>query len=592
MALSFRTKLLASHVGLVALVVAIAVVGLNQAAGADLRGRLDQRLEEQARGAAAWVGSGRHRERLASRLAAVVHARVTIIDASGEVIGDSDYPGETDPAVQNQATAPEVVAARSAGVGRATRASERTGEEMQLVAVTADDGLVIRLGVPLSEVQSTLVAMRVRLLVASLLALVVAVGLGGLLARVIARPLRRMTESATRIAQGDYDIAVGTTSPDDFGILSRTLASLAAELKERIGDLTAERDRLSAILTGMVEGVLVVGRDGRVVVANPSAARIVGAPGAAEQAELAGKPLEEAVPHAGVRAVIEEALASGEVVETEIEALAINVRPLAAAARGGVVAVLHDLARVRRLETMRKDFLANLSHELRTPVTAIQGYAETLLRGTADAATQREFLETVHRHSARIGRLVEDLLRLSSIEARKPGERAPEPIRVAALCDQVGATVRARAEAAGLTLAIEADGEPIAFGDPDGLEQVLENLVDNAIKYGRREGGSIRIAARTAAGRVRLSVADDGPGIAAAHLPRIFERFYRVDPGRARDRGGTGLGLSIARHLVESMGGEIAVESAVGEGTRFTVELPAAQAAPGPGATCGVCRID
>lgn len=577
MSFSFRTKLLASHLGLVAAVVLVAIVTLNQSLGEDLRGRLDQRLEEQARGAAVWIGTGRHREKLAGRLSSVVNARVTIIDPSGEVVGDSAYPGETDPAVANQGEAPEVVAARAGGVGRATRATEAGGAELQFVAVPAADGLVLRLGVPLSEIQSTLAAMRRRLLFASVLASVAAVALAFLAARVIARPLRRMTESATRIAQGDYDIAVGSASPDDFGILSRSLASLAAQLKARIGDLTAQRDRLSAILTGMVEGVLVVGPDQTVIEANPSAARIVGGAAEAEgePPALAGRPLQEAVTHDGVRAMIEAALRGGEIAEAEIDALSVNVRPLAASAGGGVVAVLHDLGRMRRLETMRKDFVANLSHELRTPVTAIQGYAETLLRGTADASTQREFLEIIHRHSARIGRLVEDLLRLAKLEAEEPRDRVREPVRLAAVLDHVSRTVQARAERAGVTIRRDVEGDPVAIGDPDGLEHVLENLVDNAIKYGRKEGGEIRVVARGGERRVTLAVEDDGPGIEASHLPRLFERLYRVDAGRSREIGGAGLGLSIVKHLVEGMDGDVSVESVVGKGTRFAVELPA-----------------
>lgn len=595
MSITFRTKLFASHLGLVAVVVLVAIVTLNESLGNDLHSRLDQRLEQQARGAAAWMVSTRHREKLATRLGAVVNARVTIIGPEGDVLGDSSYPGEAQPSIVNQAHAEEFIAARAGGVGRATHAAEGDGTPMQFVAVPAGDGLVLRLGMPLTEIQATLAAMRERLLFASLLASLAALALGALAARVIARPLRVMTESAARIAQGDYDIAVGSTSPDDVGILSRALASLAAQLKARIGDLTAERDRLSAILSGMVEGVLVVGPDRRVLQANPSAERILG-----QSEPAAGRSLEDAVRHPGARELIEESIESGRVLESELDAregaadgadraLAINVRPLAAAndqgsgrdaasrtspkpmAGGGVVAVLHDLTRLRRLETIRRDFLANLSHELRTPVTAIQGYSETLLRGTADPPTQREFLEIIHRHSTRIGRLVADLLRISNLEARPPDEAAREPVHLAGVAEHVTKTVRDRAKAAGITLQVDVAPDLRALADPDGLEQVIENLVDNAIKYG---AGEVTIRGRVAGGgRVTLTVEDKGNGIAAHHLPRLFERFYRVDESRSRERGGVGLGLAIVKHLVESMGGTVSVDSEVGRGTRFTVEL-------------------
>ena len=611
MSITFRTKLFASHLGLVAVVVLVAIVTLNESLGNDLHSRLDQRLEQQARGAALWMVSTRHREKLATRLGAVVNARVTIIGPEGDVLGDSSYPGEAQPSIVNQSNAEEFIAARAGGVGRATHPAEKDGTPMQFVAVPAGDGLVLRLGMPLTEIQATLAAMRERLLFASLLASLAALALGVLAARVIARPLRVMTESAARIAQGDYDIEVGSTSPDDVGILSRALASLAAQLKARIGDLTAERDRLSAILSGMVEGVLVVGPDRRVLQANPSAERILG-----QSEPAAGRSLADAVRHPGARELIEESIESGRVLESELDAregaadgadraLAINVRPLAAAhdqgsgrdaasrtsgrdaaartsgrkaasspkpmAGGGVVAVLHDLTRLRRLETIRRDFLANLSHELRTPVTAIQGYSETLLRGTADPPTQREFLEIIHRHSTRIGRLVADLLRISNLEARPPDEAAREPVHLAGVAEHVTKTVRDRAKAAGITLQVDVAPDLRALADPDGLEQVIENLVDNAIKYG---AGEVTIRGRVGAGgRVTLTVEDKGNGIAAHHLPRLFERFYRVDESRSRERGGVGLGLAIVKHLVESMGGTVSVDSEVGRGTQFTVEL-------------------
>jgi two-component system phosphate regulon sensor histidine kinase PhoR len=244
-----------------------------------------------------------------------------------------------------------------------------------------------------------------------------------------------------------------------------------------------------------------------------------------------------------------------------------------------VAAVVRDMTEIRRFEAMRRDFVANVSHELRTPITAIQGYAETLLgegrgAGAPGAAMDRQFLEIIHRHARRLGRLVEDLLRLSALEARR--EPAPrEPVPLGPLVEHVVATVRARPEAAELAIAVEVAPDAVALGDPAGLEEAIENLVDNAVKYGR-PGGAVRIQGERAEGRALLRVIDDGPGIAPEHLPRIFERFYRVDPGRSRERGGTGLGLSIVKHLVEAMGGAVRVESDVGKGVRFTLDLPAA----------------
>jgi two-component system phosphate regulon sensor histidine kinase PhoR len=571
MKLTFRTKLLASHVGLVVAVVLIALLELNRSLVADLHRQLDVRLEQQALGAAQWIGEGRrHPDKLAGRLALVVSADVTIFDPAGAVVGDSTAGG----AEPGAGGAPEVTAARHGNVGRSSRTKPSTGDEMHYVAVPAADGLVLRLAAPLSEINATVLSLRRRLALASLLALAAALGLGVLAAQLAARPLRAMTASATRIAQGDYDIDVPSATPDEFGILSRALGSLAAELKAKIGDLTAERDRLSAILSGMAEGVIVIGKGGSVVVANPAAEQILGA-----NASLVGRTLSEAVLDERLRGFIERAARSEETGEAEIETphgrtIAVYVRSLAAAA-GGYVTVLRDLTRVRKLMTVRRDFVANVSHELRTPVAAIQGYAETLLRGATDQATTKQFLEVVHRQAQRIGALVQDLLTLSELEARPADQTKRVAVDVGAVAANVRQTVRERAGALKGDVTLKIPTRLHALGDQTALEQVLENLVDNAMKYGK-EGGAIVVEGELRAGRVIVSVVDEGPGIDPEHLPRLFERFYRVDGGRSRDRGGTGLGLSIVKHLVESMGGTISVRSEAGKGSRFGVDLPAA----------------
>jgi len=568
---TFRAKQLASHVGLVAAVVFIVLFQLSRSLGADLERQLDQRLEEQALGAAQWgVGEGRrHPEKVAARLSSVLDADVTIFDQHGNAIGDSLDRPELE-----ARGAPEVLTALRGNVGRASR-RRTTGEEMHYVAVPAVDGWVIRFGVPLSDINATLRAMRGRILFASGLAIILALALGLLAARVAARPLRAMTNTATRIAGGDFDVDVPSSSPDEFGVLAHALASLAAQLKSQIGELTAERDRLSAILEGMVEGVLVLDASGAVVLANPAATTVL------ESAPpLVGKALASAVSDATLRDYLAAARESGarregEVVTGKGRSIAIYAQPLETRAGGGVVVVLRDMTTIRRVLTMRRDFMANASHELRTPVTAIQGYAETLLRGSADAATTKQFLEIIHRHARRLGGLVDDVLKLSSIEGRPREERVRERVDVSGVASQVVETLRARAEARKVALALDLEPGLEITGDPLALEQVLENLADNAVKYGRDAGGTVRIRARKGDGDVCLEVADDGPGIAAQHLPRLFERFYRVDPSRSRERGGTGLGLAIVKELVEHMDGEVIVRSEVGQGTTFAITFPA-----------------
>jgi two-component system phosphate regulon sensor histidine kinase PhoR len=575
----FRTKLLASHVALVATVGAIGVVTLNETLTGDLARQLDQRLEEQAKGAVEWSAEGgrRHPEKVAARISHIVDAEVTLFDRDGTVLGASSPRARED-------LGPEVADAHRAGIGRATRM--RDGRELHYVAVPGADGIVVRLAVPLSEVEETVAAMRRRLLLASAVAIALAVGLGILASRIASRPLAEMTTTATRLARGDFDVPIEEGATDEFGVLWRALKSLAQQLKARIGDLVAERDRLSAILAGMVEGVLVLDQDARVIVANPAVAKILRADG--PDGSLVGKPLAEAVADDETRALIEGCLAGSEERETEIEivdkrgaSLAVYARRLPEGSGGAVVAVLRDMTALRKLMTIRRDFVANVSHELRTPVTAIQGYAETLLRGpgakgSADEETRRQFLEIIHRQSQRIGTLVEQLLALSELEARGRDEIVRERVPIVPIARHVAEAVRNRAESRGVSVEIDAPEALAAIADPEGVERALLNLVDNAIKYGK-ESGRVRIeAARTGAATVTIAVSDDGPGIDPAHVPRLFERFYRVDPGRSRRQGGSGLGLSIVKHLVESMDGTIAVESEPGPGARFVVTLPAA----------------
>jgi two-component system phosphate regulon sensor histidine kinase PhoR len=303
---------------------------------------------------------------------------------------------------------------------------------------------------------------------------------------------------------------------------------------------------------------------------------------------LVGKRVADAVTSPALRAVIEEAASTGQPHETEVEAgpraIVLNVRRLAARG-GGLVTVLRDMTRLRRLLLVRRDFVANVSHELRTPVTAIQGYAETLLRGPVDEATRKQFLEIIHRHARRLGALVEGLLTLSELEARPPEQAVRERVEVSAIADHVRATLRERAAQRDAGVDVDVAEDVVARGDPVAVEQVIENLVDNAIKYGKDGGGKVRVVGRRLGDTVRLDVVDDGPGIDAEHLPRLFERFYRVDAGRSRERGGTGLGLAIVKHLVESMGGTVAVDSKTGHGTSFRVEWPAWDATAYPRAS-------
>lgn len=590
---SFRAQLVVGFVGLVVAAEAVTLSVLDRALGDDLVAQLDARLVTQAEGAAAWISQRRadrgggdpSYDRHAGRLARVIGAWVTVIDESGEVQGDSEIEDEDERAAE-VTRAPEVLAARRGELGRDTRWSPHHAAQIYFVAAPASTGAIVRLGVPLSAIEATRSNTRARLLVAAVIASVVALLLGLLVAQRVARPVRAMTDAAERIARGDYAVVLDDPSPDELGTLARTLSALAAQLSARIGELVHERDRLSAILTGMVEGVLVTDTRGNVVLANPSATRLLGV---APEGQPLDEVLGEAAAHGAVgpaatgsvalagttaaSTLTTTALGPTEVTRGE-RTLAVTVERLRGVGEGGVVVVLHDVTERRRLEAMRRDFVAQISHELRTPVAAIQGYAETLLSGRPDEPTRAEFLEVIHRQARRMGRLVADLLRLAELEARPAAQVREERVELARVTAHVLETVRDRAAEASVTISADVPAELAARSDPDDLEQVLENLVDNAIRYGARPG-QVRITACAADGHVQLTVEDDGAGIPAEDLDRVFERFYRVDPVRSRKLGGTGLGLAIVQRLVTALRGTVRAESEPGRGARFVVELPA-----------------
>ena len=563
--LSFRTKLLATYLALAAVVGGGLLYAVDRKLGADLVSALDQRLEAQARAVSGWLARSGNPPRLARRLSNVVDARVSILDSLGMVQGDSEIDPERlglDPEGDSHA----VDQARAGRIGREIRYSPLAGRDMYYLAVPSKGGRVIRLAVPIADIQATRRGLRDRLLVLSLMGFAAALVLALFAVRAVARPLQIMTGQARRLAEGRYEAAPPLTTRDELGVLSRALASLASQVRDRIDDLERERDLLSTVIGSLVEGVAVVDPQRTVVLLNASARAILERD---RGDELVDPDLCD---------LIARAESDGRLVDRELDlrgrSLVASVQPLAHAGAAAVL-VLYDVTRLRRLETVRRDFVANLTHELRTPVTAIRGYAETLVSTGVDETTRAEFLQTIQRNAVRIGRLVDDLLVLQDLDARPRDRLASDPVELAAVVGHVQRTMQPHAERTGVTLDVDVGPGLKVLADADGLEHVVQNLVDNAIKYGGGTSHTVRVTAARRERRIELSVADDGPGIAPAQQERIFERFYRVDPGRARDQGGTGLGLSIVKNLTESMGGTVALESQPGAGCRFVVSLRA-----------------
>jgi len=409
---------------------------------------------------------------------------------------------------------------------------------------------------------------------ATVVAVAIAFAVSNAVAMRIESAVGELTAAARRITDGDLSVRTRVPGDDELGELGHALDRLAGSLATTLGELRAERDLQKRILEAMHEGVVVVDRDGRIVLVNPAirSTLLLGA-------DAVGKLLIETVRHAQIDTMLERARESEEDQPLELELPGLKPRRLLVTAaplsgdEEGLLLVFVDVTELRRLESLRRDFVANASHELRTPIAAVRSATETLQTGALDdkpAATR--FLDIIERNAQRLQSLVEDMLELSKLESNE-FKLKRERVDLQRVVPIVLALFRERAEKKGVRLSAEiASALPTVEGDSRALEHVLSNLVDNAVKYCPM-GSKILVSAAEDEGRVRLVVADTGPGIAAEHLTRVFERFYRVDAGRSRELGGTGLGLSIVKHMVETMRGRVSVESAVGKGSTFTVSL-------------------
>jgi two-component system, OmpR family, phosphate regulon sensor histidine kinase PhoR len=585
-------KLTLTLVGFVAVAVLAAGLYLNQALESFAIEALEARLvtaarllDDQARALLTPNASPAAAREFALRASERSDARVTLIALDGRVLGDSEVDLAGLGRLENHRERTEVRAAFDGRVGRDLRTSASINTPLIYVAVPVRDGGriagVLRLALPLSAVTSSYAALRRVMVAGGLVALAVAFGIGVFVAGRVTRPVVEMQRIAHAMSEGRFDVRAPVRSVDELGALGRALNMMMARLREKIGDLEEERAKARAILDGMVEGVIAVDGHEAIVLMNERARAMFGV--GAGRGE--GKPFLEVIRNAELHEVFRDSRAAP--AETPLireirlrhpvpRILQINAVPLRLAGGGepGMVMVLHDLTALRRLEQVRTEFVANVSHELRTPLTAIQGYLETLLGGALEEPENaRRFLDIAFRHTERLGRLLNDLTDLSNIELGKVTLRLA-PVRFTDVVDSVFEIIRSKA--AGGRVGLIADVQPpdlTVHADLDRLAQILINLVDNAVKY-TPENGWVTVRARPGDGaRADIRVRDTGVGIPAADLPRITERFYRVDKARSRELGGTGLGLAIVKHLVLAHGGELGIDSQEGEGTtvRFTL---------------------
>jgi two-component system phosphate regulon sensor histidine kinase PhoR len=438
--------------------------------------------------------------------------------------------------------------------------------------------VVLRLALPLRSVNQAAGQIQVPLAVPLLLAVVIGGVVTVAYSRRITERVAGLESFLSRAAEGDYRDEPVSGHGDELSELQTSIREAVERIHASAGSLEYERNQSAAILASMTEGVAVVDREDRIRYSNPAFRRAL-QPGAEQSLE--GKRLVEVTRQSEILAMVEDVRKGGQWMEGEIVTAGLKPRTFlvraAPAAESGAVLVVLDITEIRRLERVRRDFVANVSHELRTPLTAIQGFAETLLRGALDEPeNSRRFVEIIRDHAFRLARLTEDLLKLSRAEAGKL-DLDLRPIAVGSVVEQCAETARLKVAEKRQTLTVSVDDpSPLARADAHALLDVLRNLLDNAIQY-TPEGGHIAIRVSTRDGsEVQIAVTDDGIGIPASSHDRIFERFYRVDAARSRKVGGTGLGLSISKHLVDGMGGRIELESQLGRGSTFTVVLPRA----------------
>jgi signal transduction histidine kinase len=560
-----RRLLAGSLVVVTALVAAIVLI-----AG----GRLRDRLVEEKRDELARVGRvvalewqpGTDAEALAQRAGSALGYRVTLIDSAGVVVGDAEFGPEARLRLENHLYRPEVVEARARGLGMSRRHSASAGDDELYVAQRHPLGYV-RVSLTTRSLDEIVRGAQRDVLVSGLIALIGALALATLFARTVSQPVVELRDVARAIASGDLRHRPALSAPGEVGDLATALHRMAEQLSTRLNALEADDQLMTAVLESLEEGVIALDERGTVIRINERARSLLGAT----------MPLpfaRELLPRdPALREAIETALAGATTPSAEVtlheRTVAVASRPLGTG--GGVVTVL-DLTVLRRLEKVRRAFVANVSHELKTPLTAVSGYAETLLDDSIPPEQRHRFVETIRDNATRMQRIVDDLLDLSRIES---GGWQPmdAQVDVAGMVQDVFPASQPAASAKGLALVDDVSPEATHVRvDPTAFRQIVTNLVENAVRYTR--AGSVTVHTRKADGGVWVDVSDTGIGIASEHLPRIFERFYRVDAGRSRAEGGTGLGLAIVRHLVDAHGGRIEATSTVGRGTTISVLLP------------------
>ena len=567
-----KGRILVKMMAAFAIVIAAATITLDISIRRSWESSLNQDIErnltQKAEMFAQRVGVDRQRsfQEIADEEAKAAGARATIIDKQGKVLADSEASA---PSMENHAQRKEFMAALNGAVGSDTRRSHTLGFSFLYVAAPIPQGAV-RLAFPLSDVEAAKRNIHRTLLIATALAFGIALVVAAIAAHLTARRLQRIVKFAESVASGDLSARISASSYDEIGQVAAALDTTARHLEDSFAAVQTSRRELETLLNSMQDAVIAVGSDLRVNWANRGMDKLV-------QRTRLHMPLIETIRDPDFLNAVGETVEGKQARVARASSILagrvfdVTVAPMPG---GGAVAVLRDLTEIERVEKTRRDFIANVSHELRTPLTALQGYSETLLDGAGETGQSREFVEIIRKNAARMSRLTEDLLTLARVES---GEQRFDTQATTAteLLNEAVQSFREIARAQGVDLVTEDPTRDPVNADREAIHQVFANLLDNALKYAP-SGGRIVLGAQRKEHNVEFYVKDFGPGISSEHLPRLFERFYRVDKARSRESGGTGLGLAIAKHIVLAHGGTIRAESELNHGSIFLFTLPLA----------------
>ncbi|MFZ1982888.1 MAG: ATP-binding protein [Desulfatitalea sp.] len=521
-------------------------------------------------------------DRFCKQIVLEMPMRLTVMLPNGVVVGDS----EADPSqMENHGDRLEVVQASQGRIGIAFRVSGTLNRKMMYVALPIGKELiqgVARLAIPLTAVEQQLRALRVRLSTGGLVIAVLAALVCLMISRRISRPIEEMRKGASRFAQGELSHRLGAPDTMELAGLAQAMNQMAQELEQRMQAILRQRNESEAVLSSMVEGVVALDPEEHILNLNAAAARLLG--GNAER--LQGRSIQEVVRNRELHDMIQTTLDQGITTQGDValyrlgeQILNAHCTPLfdADGRRMGALLVVNDVTQLRRLETMRSDFAANVSHEIKTPLTAIQGFVETLSQGSVtDPQEAQRFLQIIDKHVQRLTAIVDDLMQLARLEQGEESRQLRlETVAIQQVLQAAAQLCRPKADAKAMAIDIRCNDELTAHIDAELMEQAAVNLLDNAIKYSP-DNSRITVTAQVVGQEIRIVFTDEGIGVAPAHLPRLFERFYRVDKSRSRRMGGTGLGLAIVKHIVLAHGGQVTVTSIQDKGSTFTIHLPLA----------------